>query len=315
MIDVRQALSAASIMLLLSIAGCQSGTGAKTNTDSATATGTPTLGVSPTESPDESRPSGDIKAEDFSPDLFDDSSATIDNPWWPLSPGTRFVWEGRAFEEGQRVERRVVFTVTDLTKVIAGVRTRVGWDRDFNDGFLGEGELIFLAQDEQGNVWHLGQYREVYEDEFVGGRVWVVGDPEGAEAGLVMKAEPRLGAPDYSQGFAPPPWDWDDRARVDRMGVQTCVPVGCFEDVLVTEEFEPSVPGASQLKFYAPGVGNIRVGWRGAEEEEREVMVLVRLIQLGAEDRAEANASALELEHRAYAYARTSPAEQTPVGS
>jgi hypothetical protein len=299
---------AVTSIVVLAVSAC-SGRTSSTNTNGSISPGS-TSATTPSNDASE-----EIKAEDFSAQLFDEDSENIDNEWWPLEPGSRFVWEGRAFEEGERVERRVVFTVTDLTKVIAGVRTRVGWDRDFNDGVLGEGELIFLAQDKQGNVWHLGQYREVYEDEFVGGRVWVVGDPEGAEAGILMKAEPRLGAPDYSQGFAPPPWDWDDRAKVYRIGVQTCVPVDCYDDVLVTEEFEPSVPGASQLKFYARGVGNIRVGWRGAEEEEREVMVLVELIQLSAEDRTKANATALELEHRAYAYARTAPAEHTPVGT
>ncbi|MGQ0670584.1 MAG: hypothetical protein ACT4PO_13075 [Actinomycetota bacterium] len=253
------------------------------------------------------------KASDFYPALFGEDSANIDNEWWPQRPGTRFVWEGRAFEDGERVDRRVVFTVTDLTKVIAGVLTRVGWDRDFNDGRLGESELIFLAQDRYGNVWHLGQYREVYEDEFVGGRVWVVGDPEGAEAGILMKAEPRLGEPSYSQGFAPPPWDWDDRARVHRIGARTCVPVDCFEDVLVIDEFEPSVPGAHQLKYYARDVGNIRVGWFGRNEEEREVMGLVKFVQLSPDAIEKVRAQALALEHRAYAYARTPPAEAPPV--
>ena len=251
----------------------------------------------------------DIKAKDFDPSLFDADSATIDNPWLPLRIGTRFVWNGRAFEDGERVERRVVFIVTDLTKVIAGVRTRVGWDRDFNNGHLGESELIFLAQDRDGNVWHLGQQREVYEDEFVGGRLWVVGDPEGATAGIMMKANPQLGDPSYSQGFAPPPWDWDDRARVYAVGERTCVPVDCFDDVLVIDEFEPSVPGAHQLKYYAPGVGNIRVGWYGPNEDEREVMVLTKFEQLTASGLELVRAQALELEHRAYAYARTPPAE------
>jgi hypothetical protein len=302
-IDMRsRAVAAASVVFLLWAAACNGETAQETDAGPATPTETST-----------GAPPNEIRAEDFSPDLFTEDSANIDNPWWPLAPGSRFVWEGRAFEEGERVERRVVFTVTDLTKVIAGVRTRVGWDRDFNDDKLGESELIFLAQDKYGNVWHLGQYREVYEDEFVGGRVWVVGDPKGAEAGILMKAEPKVGSPSYSQGFAPPPWDWDDVARVDQIGVRTCVPVGCYEDVLVIDEFEPTVPEAHQLKFYAPGVGNIRVGWRGVGEEEREVMVLTEFVQLSGDALVKVRARALELEHRAYAYARLPRAEPTPV--
>lgn len=314
----RQALLSTLFVVSLALAACQSEPSIPQNVDGGANRGTGTPAASVTgeaEATPEATPVSsaevpeNVKASDFDPSFFDEDSANIDNEWWPVQPGTKWVWEGRAIEDGERVERRVVFVVTDLTKEIAGVRTRIGWDNDYNDGVLGETELIFLAQDTAGNVWHLGQYREVYEDEFVGGRIWVVGDPEGAEAGILMKAKPKFGAPSYSQGFAPPPWDWDDRARVHRMGIRNCVPVGCFEDVLVTEEFEPSVPGAFQLKYYARGIGNIRVGWGGPLEEEREVMVLVKHIQLSPEGLAAARERALELEHRGYAYARTPAAE------
>jgi len=111
-----------------------------------------------------------------------------------LEPGTRYVWEGRAFEdEGELIERRVIFVVTDPTKTIGGVRAIVGWDRDFNDGVLGESELIFYAQDKVGDVWHLGEYVEHWDDgkELDGGRYWGVGFPEGAQPGIQMYADLR----------------------------------------------------------------------------------------------------------------------------
>ena len=83
-------------------------------------------------------------------------------------------------------------------------------------------------------------------------------------------------------------------------GEQTCVPFGCFEDVLVTEEFEVDKPDAFQLKFYAPGVGNVRVGWRGAGEKERERLVLVDVVQLSPEEMAKVREEALALERRAF---------------
>ncbi|MCV2491971.1 hypothetical protein OF117_21725 [Geodermatophilus sp. YIM 151500] len=252
-------------------------------------------------------PPGDDLAARFSPDLFGPDSATITNEWLPFTPGTRFTWEGRALEEGEEIERQVIFTVTDLTKEVAGVRTLVGWDRDYNDGFMSESELIFLAQDEEGNVWHLGQYRETYEDEFVGGRVWVVGDPEGAQAGVMMKADPQAGDADYSQGYAPMPWSWDDRARVRDAGVRICVETGCYDDTIVVEEFEPSVPDALQLKYYARGVGNVMIGWEGPNEAEQEEMELVEVVQLTPEQLADARAAALDLEHRGLAYSRIGP--------
>lgn len=302
------ARAAVAAVVLVVLSGCRSVDAPEPDAGAAAAVPSPVASAAPTSEPApvDVEPQ-DLTAADFSPGLFDDDSATIDNPWWPLPPGTRWEWRGHATEDGERVERRVVFTITDLTKRIAGVNTRVGWDRDFDGGELIEPEIIFLAQDRYGNVWHLGQYRETYDEEgeFVGGRVWVVGDPEGAEAGLLMKANPELGGSDYSQGFAPEPWNWDDRARLHRTGVRTCVPAGCFDNVLVIEEFEPSKPGASQLKFYARGVGNVRVGWLGEKEEEREVLVLHRVYELDAAALAEAREEALALEHRAYAYSRT----------
>jgi hypothetical protein len=187
----------------------------------------------------------------------------------------------------------------------------VGWDRDFNDGTLGESELIFYAQDKFGTVWHLGEYVEHWnEGELDGGRLWVVGDPEGARAGVGMKAEPAAGTASYSQGFAPPPWFWDDHARVAEVGVRTCVPVDCFDESIVIEEFEPRFPGAFQLKYYAQGVGNIRVGWRGPNDDEREVMVLTEFEQLSPDALANVRAQVIEQEHRGYAYARTEPMRQ-----
>jgi hypothetical protein len=253
--------------------------------------------------------SREITAEDFDPGLFDETSITIDNEWWPLEPGTQFVWRGSTEEDGERVPHRIVFTVTDLTKVINGVRTVVGWDRDFSAGQLIESELIFLAQDKEGNVWHFGQYSETWEGkELVGGQVWLVGHLKGAKAGILMKAQPRLGTPAYSEGFAPPPFYWDDYAKVDKMGQRTCVPAGCFEDVLVTDEFEPTKPGAHQLKYYARGVGNVRTGWRG-RDADKEVLVLQKVVRLSREGLAKARAEALKLETRASVYGRTPPAQ------
>ena len=102
---------------------------------------------------------------------------TIDNAWFPLAPGTQFTLAGSANRgEGQR-SHRVVFTVTDLTKVIDGVRALVLWDRDYNGGRLEEGELTFHAQDDAGTVWNLGEYPEEYEHGRLKGApdTWIAG--------------------------------------------------------------------------------------------------------------------------------------------
>jgi hypothetical protein len=212
-----------------------------------------------------------------------------------------------------------VSIVTDLTKVVAGVRSVVLWERDYDDGELIESELAFFAQDTEGNVWHLGQYPEEYENgKFVKAPAWI-GGIKGARAGLAMKANPDPDAPDYAQGFAPAPLFWDDRAKVFKTDVRTCVPVGCYDDVLVMEEFERRKPGAFQLKYYARGVGGVRVGWRGPKEEEKEELALVELVRLDEKEMAEVRQAALALERRAYriskdVYGRTPPAEAAGAG-
>jgi hypothetical protein len=286
-----------SAMLLAVACGAQSGSkdGGSEHTQSAPLTGS---------------------AEDFERARFDDPTH-IDNKWLPLRPGTQLVYEGSAIvdEEG-RQPRRVVTTVTDLSKVIDGVRTLVIWERDFTAGELSEPELAFFAQDNAGNVWLVGEYPEEYENgKFDKAPAWISGQ-KGARAGITMPAEPQLGTPDYAQGFAPPPVDFTDRARVYKTHQKSCTPVECYQNVLVTEEFNPTEPGASQLKYYALGVGNVQVGWRGKKEEEKETLELVDLNDLSPEALAKVRKKALAMDGRAYersseVYRKTPQAQHT----
>src|ERR687895_1690544 len=240
-----------------------------------------------------------VGAKDFDPTNFDNST-TVDNKWFPLKPGDYSVFEGSAIDDGQRISRRVVTTVTDLSKEIQGVNSVIVWERDYSEGELVEAELGFFAQDNYGNVWHMGEYPEEYEEgEFEKAPGWLAGF-KGAKAGIAMRAEPRLKTPSYAQGYAPPPINWIDRGRVYKVGQKTCVPVDCYDEVLVIEEFEKNKPGAFQLKYYAPGVGDVRVDWRGPEEEEKEGLELVKDVSLSPQGVANARAKALKMEKHAY---------------
>ena len=251
---------------------------------------------------------------DFDPANFTHPTQ-VTNPWFPLVPGTRFTWKGHALDDGEPVGRKVVFTVTDLTKVVDGVRTIVAWDRDITDGTLEENELAFFAQDDDGNIWHFGQYPEEYNgEEIVKTPTWIAG-LHGARPGVTMQAVPRLHTPSYAEGWGGSDVNWTDRGKVDQVGRQTCVPVDCYTDVLVIDEFNPDEPGAHQLKYYAPEVGGVRVGWRGAKEEEREVLVLVSLEHLSATQMEEVRRTVLAQEARAYrispdVYGTTQPIDQ-----
>lgn len=253
--------------------------------------------------------------ENFDPAQFSNPTK-IDNPWFPLVPGTQFVYDG--FTEstpGQRVAHRFVLTVSDMTKVVNGVRAVVVWDQDLQAGELVEAELAFFIQNNDGNIWHLGQYPEVYENgKFVETSVWIAGI-DGARPGITIKKVPQLGGPTYSQGWSPTV-PWTDRARVAQVGVRDCVPAGCYENVIVTEEFSREEPNAFQRKYYAPGVGNIRVDFTG-QDATRETLELVSVTKLSPEALADARAKVLELEKNGYArskdvYGQTAPAEQTP---
>ena len=237
--------------------------------------------------------------ENFDPVNFDESSINITNQWMPLKPLTRYVYEGTTVEEGETFAHRVIITVTDFTKRINGVNCVVTWDLDYSNGELVEAELAFFAQDKYGNVWRMGEYPEEYEDgKFVKAPCWIAG-MDGAFSGISMKAKPELGMPSYSQGWAPSV-EFADRGQVDQVGVKNCVPLDCYENVLVIAETSVLEPDATQLKFFAPGVGNIRVGWRGEGEVTQEVLELVEIQQLALGALDEARLGVQQLEKHAY---------------
>jgi hypothetical protein len=242
------------------------------------------------------------------------SPTVIDNRWFPLKPGTRLVHTGAGNVDGVRTPHKVVMVVTDFTKVIDGIRNVLIYELDYDKDALVEAELAFFAQDDDGNVWHFGQYPEVFEDgQLIETPVWIAGQRD-AKAGITIKAEPQIGVPSYSQGWGPEV-GWADRAKVFEVGSRTCVPAGCYDGVLVTDEFNRDEPDAHQLKYYAPGLGVVRVGWAGALEAEQEELQLVEISSLDAAGMAAVRKEVLATEARAYAnskavYGQTQPLER-----
>lgn len=238
------------------------------------------------------------KYEDFDPKNFDNPT-NIDNEWMTLIPGMRYVYAGTTVDEDKPIPHRVVIHVTDLTKMIGDIQCVVAWDLDFSAGELVEAELAFFAQDNEGNVWRMGEYPEEYEEgEYVLNSCWLNGI-EGSIAGISMKGEPVLGSPSYSQGWSPST-GFTDRGQVHLMGQEVCVPMDCYDDVLVIAEGSEAELDAKQLKYWAKGVGNVKVGWMGEGEETQEVLELVDVIELGTEGLAKIREEALELEKNAY---------------
>jgi hypothetical protein len=233
----------------------------------------------------------------------------IDNRFLPMKPGTQLTLEGAV----DGVPHRVVFTVTDLTKKIDGVRTLVIWDTDASEDQLVESELAFFAQDEDGNVWNLGEYPEEFEDgKFIGApSTWITGE-DGAEAGIHMPARRGVTSRLHVQGFAPE-IDFLDCARVAQRGLEICVPAGCFKDVLVTHETNLLEPeGGIQSKYHAPKVGIVRVGT--VDPPTGEVLELVEIAHLDHDAMSDVRREVLRLDRRGYrfseVYRATSPAKR-----
>lgn len=243
-----------------------------------------------------------VDAENFS------RPTIIDNEYMPLMPGLLKVYEGWTInDEGEEIPHMVISIATDLVKDINGIETVVMWDRDIADGKLEEFELYFRAQDDEGNVWHFGEVKEVYDEDLkiVGAKVWMEGRL-GALAGIIMEANPATDTPSVSQGYAPGVYRWDDRGQVRNVGETVTVAAGTFEDVIVIEEW--SAPElemeAAQLKYYAPSIGYVKVGFEG-DDPVKEVLELTEVRTLNEQEMDEARAEALLVEERSYFYGET----------
>ena len=236
----------------------------------------------------------------------------IDNRMFPLRPGTEYVYQGKIVEGGKSKAHSVVFTVTGLTKVVGGVPTVVAWDRDFLKGKLQEQELALFAQDDRGNLWNFGEYPEEYENgKFAGAPdTWIRG-AGGAYGGIHMLARPTAGA-QYTEGRIQS-IGFYDLSRVVSTSQATCARRGCFQHVLVVDEWSPGNPG-HQIKYYAPGVGLVRVGARGGDSQEYLSLTAVR--HLSRDGMARVAAGAMAMDRRAYRvsklYRVTQPATPGP---
>ena len=190
----------------------------------------------------------------------DDFSAKIDNPYWPMSPGSKWV-----YREG---EARVEVTVTKQTRKIIGIEARVVHDVLKADGKVKEDTFDWYAQDESGNIWYLGENTKEFEQ---GSKVSTEGSWEagvdGAQPGVLLPGEPKKGLSyrqEYYKGEA------EDAAEVLSVDARARVPVGSFEQLLLTKEYTPLEPNVVEHKFYAKRVGPILAvtvsGGSGREE-------------------------------------------------
>ena len=175
----------------------------------------------------------------------------IDNPYFPLLPGTTFIYEGQTSEGLSRD----VFAVTHNTRVIDGVTCVEVHDSVFTAGVLTEDTLDWFAQDREGNVWYFGENTH----EFVDGLITTIDGTfmagvNGDKPGIIMEAHPAVGD-FYRQEFSLE--NAEDNAETVSLNATVTVPFGTFANCLKSHETTPLEPDARESKFYAPGVGNV----------------------------------------------------------
>lgn len=192
----------------------------------------------------------------------------IDNPWWPMRVGTRWVYRET---EPDGTRKRVVVTVTDKTKRIAnGVTARVVRDTVTEDGELVEDTFDWYAQDKAGNVWYLGEATKEYENgRFKSREGSFEAGVDGAQAGIMMPADPQPGVKYRQEHYA---GEAEDRGRIVSLHEQAQVPAGHFRPALMTRDTNALQPRVLEFKFYARGVGPVlSVGVSGGSGREELV--------------------------------------------
>jgi len=191
-----------------------------------------------------------------------DFTTDITNQYWPMSPGSRWVYRET---DGKGGVQRVVVTVTDQTKVIDGVTARAVHDVVSEDGQPVEVTDDYYAQDSSGTLWYLGENTAEYENGKVSSREGSFeAGVDGAQAGVILPGDPQVGQSyrqEYKAGEA------EDQGKILTLDGTVTVPFGHFTGALGTEDSNP-LDGSVEHKFYAKGVGPVQtldVGTKGQE--------------------------------------------------
>ena len=181
-----------------------------------------------------------------------DFSARVDNPWFPLKPGTTYVYTG--VRDGQPA--RDVLTVTHQTAMIDGVPCVVIQDRLYVRGRLHERTTDWYTQDKAGNVWYFGETTAEFDKN---GRVtstsgtWKAG-VDGAIPGIYMFANPKVGQSarqEFYKGEA------EDHFQVLSLHASVKVPYVKSAQALLTKEWTPLEPSVIDHKLYVRGIGTV----------------------------------------------------------
>ena len=196
-----------------------------------------------------------------------DFGGPVDNPFFPLVPGTTFHFEGES-EDGPETND---VTVTHQTRLILGITATVVRDVEFVDGQLTEETFDWYAQDHEGNVWYLGEDSQEFEDGQPAGSggSWEAGI-DGARPGIIMKANPQVGDRYYQEFYL---GEAEDEGEVVALNQSVTVPFGAFTGCIVTEDFTRLEPDERERKVYCPGIGLVSEASLDGEESNELVSI------------------------------------------
>lgn len=189
----------------------------------------------------------------------------VDNPWLPLTPGSR--WEYRTTTPDGK--ERTVVTVLRQTRNVAGVRAVVVHDRVTSaSGRLIEDTHDWYAQDRTGTVWYLGEATTAFgKGKPTHEGSWEAG-VNGAKAGIAMLGKPRAGASyqqEFYRGHA------EDQGEVLAVNASAKGPIGKWSGVVKTRDTTPLEPDVIEYKYYVRGIGLVEE--RAPTEHEHTVLV------------------------------------------
>ena len=217
---------------------------ASSESDSASPSTDPSLSVKPEVS---ELPQGDDPV-DLDPADF---TSKIDNPYFPLVPGARSIYR-EVDEKGNHV--KVVVIVTRETKEIAnGITARVVRDTVTENGELIEDTFDWYAQDSEGNVWYMGENTAEFKNGKITTKEGSFGaGVDGALPGIIMPGDPQPGLAfrqEYYKGKA------EDNGEILSLEEMADVPLGHFDNLLMTKDTITIEPDVLEYKLYAKGVG------------------------------------------------------------
>lgn len=178
--------------------------------------------------------------------------AHVDNPWFPLRPGTALVYRGRKDGEPSREYLQVLHG----TKTILGVRATIVSDKLYLRGHLEERTEDWYAQDRAGNVWYLGEAtEELHPNGSVKTRegTWQAG-VDGARAGIFMPAHPYRGQTGIQEMYK---GEAEDHFRVLSLAAFVHTVAVSSRHALLTREWTPLEPGVVDRKLYVKGIGTV----------------------------------------------------------